>query len=65
MNCSNCGYKSVVFNTAKSKTHVYRERMCDKCGNKWYTVESVGGAEISSIISSIKETKRYERSGSV
>lgn len=61
MNCSNCGHKSVVFNTAKSKTHVYRERMCDKCGNKWYTVESVGGADIGGIINTIKEAKRFER----
>lgn len=65
MNCSNCGYKSVVFNTAKTKTHVYRERMCDHCGHKWYTVESVGGDEIGGIIVAVKEARRLERSGRV
>lgn len=61
MNCSECGYKSVVFNTAKTKTQVYRERMCERCGHKWYTVESVGDDEIRSIINTIKEAKRFER----
>lgn len=61
MNCSNCGAASRVFNTAKNKSQVYRERVCDNCGNKWYTIECKGGSDIGSIINSIKEAIRNER----
>ena len=61
MNCSKCGAASKVYNTAKTKTHVYRERICDKCGNKWFTVESEADASVGSLINNVKESRRYER----
>ncbi len=61
MNCSKCGAVSRVYNTAKTKTHVYRERICTKCPNRWFTVESKDDSSLGSLISNIKETLRHER----
>lgn len=62
MNCSKCGGTSKVYNTAKTKTHVYRERVCTKCPNRWFTEEYENNSpRVGLIINQIKETRRYER----
>lgn len=62
MNCSECGGVSRVYNTAKTKTHVYRERYCVKCGRKWFTEEYENNSpRVGTIINHIKEAKRFER----
>ena len=62
MNCSKCGAASKVYNTAKTRTHVYRERICTKCPNRWFTEEYENNSpRVGLIINQIKETRRYER----
>ena len=61
MICRACGHKSIVFNSAKTDKHVYRERKCYGCGNRWYTVEAESDDNVRSMITTIKEAKRFER----
>ena len=64
MNCSECGGASKVYNTAKTKTHVYRERECVKCARRWFTEEYENNSpRVGAIINHIKEQRRAERSG--
>ena len=38
MNCR-CGGKSLVVNTVKHNSSVFRQRKCTVCGRKWLTEE--------------------------
>ena len=59
MNCSNCGGASKVITTAKTQTHVYRERKCVSCGRKWHTEEYENNSpRVGAMISGIKSAQR-------